>query len=249
MGKRGMYRGIGGTALTFAGLGVLLTAGVSHAQATTRHSKAAPTTASCSGQHNLNNPTTSHNQVLDSYSFQIGGSGSVCTLFPNVKAGDIVTAFLTPHAGATPDVTLVSYTSNSKSSQTLFECASTADTGGLCVTTAITDGLTVHVPNCGFQIDLIYGPPEKDLTAGDYANQKVWIDGQAGNRSVTCAASTPSPSPSPTGGTGGAHGGVQAAATTPATGAADGPGAALGLLLMAGGAGLIVSGRARRRRS
>jgi hypothetical protein len=181
-------------------------------QAPARHPKSAPTAPACSHQANLNDPTNSTNKVLDSYWFAIERAGqttTVCTLFGNVSSGDIVTAHftldpsITPTPGvAGPEITLVSNTASSSSSQqTLFDCASFSvgadpDAAGDPCLTAATQVLTVHVPDCAFQVDLIYGEPLATMTIGQYRTDHRWIDGQVGNRSSSCTSPTPTPTAS-----------------------------------------------------
>src|ERR1700733_11259828 len=152
----------------------LFTIGLLPVQAAARHAKSVPTAPSCGHQANLNDPTNSTNKVLESYWFAVQHAGqttSVCTLFGNVSAGDVVTAHFTLAPGAVttgaagPEITLVSNTaSGSTSQQTLFDCSSYsagADPGAAgdpCLA-ATTQVLTVRVPDCAFQVDLIYGEP------------------------------------------------------------------------------------------
>ena len=214
------------------------------------------TAPSCSNQHNLHNPTGSPNQVLDSYWFSISHGGttiSVCTLFGNVDPGDVVTAHVVTHDDAAVEVTLASYSDNpgDPHHQTLFQCQSfntVRDTvaDDPCASQP-DEALTVTVPACGFQIDLIYGEPLKELVQGQYAQQDVWINGQAGAAGTACPGS---PTPTPTATPGGPtptptpSGATQAAVTTPGTGADPALTATIGsLLLMATGGSAIFAAR------
>ena len=58
----------------------------------------------------------------------------MCSLFPNVRAGEVVTAHFTLNGTATQR----------------------------------SGALTVAVPDCGFQIDLIDGTPRQSINQGDY---------------------------------------------------------------------------------
>jgi len=240
MGLRagGLLRRAGGVSILTAGI-TLLTIGMLPVQAAARHPKSAPTAPVCSHQPNLNDPTNSTNKVLDSYWFAIqhgGQTTTACTLFGNVSSGDIVTAHFTFDPSVTPapgvggpEITLVSNTASSSSSQqTLFDCASFSlgadpDAAGDPCLTATTQVLTMHVPDCGFQVDLVYGEPLATMTIGQYRTDHRWIDGQVGNRSSACTTPTPTPTPTPTASVSPAtptptpDGGVQGI-TTPGTG-------------------------------
>jgi LPXTG-motif cell wall-anchored protein len=242
--------GFSGVVMMLSGAALLMSAGFGPAQAATRHARhtTTPTTA-CSHQSGLNDPTNSTSAALSSYSFSIqhGSSSPVaaCKL-QGLQPGDIVTATFSVASGAHPVVSLVSYTAPPASAnQTLVDCA-TFGGGGTC-TQSSTPTLTVSVPTCHFQVDLIYGTPTTSNVLGTYFKNHVWITGQAGDRTAACTASSPSPSP-----TSGVQGtittGVEAAVTTPSTGAADGATGrmVLGLLLLTGGAGLVVRSRRRR---
>jgi hypothetical protein len=54
----------------------------------------------------------------------------------------------------------------------------------------------VHVPDCAFQVDLIYGEPLATMTIGQYRTDHRWIDGQVGNRLSSCTSPTPTPTAS-----------------------------------------------------
>jgi hypothetical protein len=245
--------------MILAGATVVFTAGLTPAQAS-HH--VPTTTTTCTDQRGLNDPTNSHHQALSHYSFLIehqGQTASVCDLFPHVSAGDIVTVTFVAAQSASPGVTLVAYLAppSSPNDQTLFECSSFGVADGCASSTS--PALTVHVPDCGFQVDFIYGAPTQKEHIGTYSANDVWISGMAGDRqtgacsgvggtTATPTPSTPTPStftsnPSPTGGT-------EAAVTPglPSTGA----GAAvaqsvLGLVLILLGAGLLVRGGRSRR--
>ena len=225
-------------------------------QAAARNAKSAPTAPSCGHQANLNDPTNSTNKVLEGYWFAIEHAGqttTVCTLFGNVSAGDVVTAHFTlvplaPAPGAAgPEITLVSNTASSSTvQQALFDCASYSagadptTAGDPCLETT-TQVLTVHVPDCAFQVDLIYGEPLTTMTIGQYRSEHRWVDGQVGDRSSACTGTTPTPTPtatpSPTGSVSPATssptpvGGVQGI-TTPGTGSG-------GIMLPLTGLGLV----------
>jgi hypothetical protein len=160
----------------------------------------------CGQQRNLNNPTNTHNKVLDSYWFAVtdnGNTTAVCTLENNVKAGDTVIANLVL---ATPlptgsEITLVSNNAPPPNphQQTLFDCASFGDTGGASdpCTVSTTLSLTVNVPNCGFQVDLIYDEPITPLTQGTYLLQHRFVNGVEG-KNATCTSPSISTTPVPT---------------------------------------------------
>jgi LPXTG-motif cell wall-anchored protein len=242
--------------MILAGTTIVFTAGLTPAQAS-HHAHAPTTTTTCTHQHNLNDPTNSHHQALSSYSFLIehgGTTASVCDLFPNVKPGDIVTVKFTAAPSASPGVTLVSYQAppSSPKDQTLFECASFGVTDSCPSSTS--PALTVHVPNCGFQVDFIYGAPAAKEQIGAYAAADVWISGMAGDRQTgTCPGSgvggtTATPTPITSTSSGGGSGVLGASVGLPNTGA----GAAvaqsvLGLMLIVLGAGLLVRGGRSRR--
>ena len=214
MGVRagGLLRRAGAVSILTAGV-FLFTVGMLPVQAAVRHAKSAPTAPSCGHQANLNDPTNSTNKVLESYWFAIEHAGqttTVCTLFGNVSAGDVVTGHFTlmpstPAPGAAgPEITLVSNTASSSSTQqALFDCASYSagadpTTAGDPCLAATTQVLTVHVPDCAFQVDLIYGEPLTAMTIGQYRSEHRWVDGQVGDRSSACTSPTPTPTPTPT---------------------------------------------------
>lgn len=234
---KGLLRQAGSVALLGAGIS-LLSVGMVQVQAAPRHLNAAPSAPTCAHQPNLNDPTNSTNKVLDSYWFAIEHAGqttTACTLFGNVSSGDIVTAHFTLDASAAAgvEITLVTNTASSSSTQqNLFDCASFSngadpDSSADSCLVSTTWGLTAHVPDCAFQVDLIYGEPLATMAIGQYRTDHRWIDGQVGNRTDTCTAPTPTPTPTPTatptGGVGGAtatptpSSGVQGI-TTPGTG-------------------------------
>jgi hypothetical protein len=96
----------------------------------------------------------------------------------------------------------------------------------------------VHVPPCGFQVDLIYGAPEQTHTMGAYAAAHVWISGQLGAvRSETvCTSATPTPTSSVQG--------ITTTVSTPSTGAGSTTQGALGIILMTlGGSAVVYGGR------
>lgn len=246
-----------GAVLMVSGAALLVTAGAAQAQAAThpthRATKAtAPTGLVCGSQYGRNDPTNSSAKVLDSYFFAIEHNGvttNVCSLFPNVRAGDIVTAFFTLHTGASAGtrLSLVSYTANDENKdQTLFECASFGVSTGSCVSST-SDALTVHVPACGFQVDLIYGAPETLHTEGAFHANHVWISGQLGDVRSETTCTTPTPSGNLGLTTGGGGGGVLAAVSTPSTGAFSMAQAVLGIVLMTLGASAVVYGGRRLR--
>lgn len=270
MGQERGLRARGLSRRSLTGLGMALFAGSLIPLTMSAIPATAATTAGpdCSGEHNLNDPTGSSNQVLDSYSFSIEHGGktiTVCTLFGNVSPGDVVTAHLDVKDGAKDEVTLASYEAKpgDPSHQTLFACASftagtDADSGSDSCHNSSTTDLTVNVPDCGFQIDLIYGDPVTDLVMGFYADQSVWINGQAGDlHGAACPAPpgpTPTPTPTPVPGaptpTPSTHV-LPAATSVPSTGGGD-PAliATLGSLLLmgAGGGAVYASRRIGRRR-
>lgn len=258
----GLLRRVGAVSVLTAGVS-LFTIGMLPVQAAARHPKSAPAAPSCGHQANLNDPTNSTSKVLESYWFAIQHAGqttTVCTLFGNVSAGDVVTAHFTfvpapgaPATAAAPEITLVSNTaSGSSSQQTLFDCASYSngpdpDAAGDPCLAATTQVLTVRVPDCAFQVDLIYGEPLLTMTIGEYRSEHRWIDGQVGDRSSNCTSPTPTPTPtpSPTGSVAPAtssptpDGGVQAI-TTPGTGSGGNMLPIGGLVLVALGVVAIV---------
>lgn len=246
-------------AVSILALGVsLLTLGMLPVQAAAHHAKSAPSAPACAHQPNLNDPTNSDSKVLDSYWFAVQHAGqttTVCTLFGNVSSGDIVTAHFTvdpaaaPTPGAAgPEITLVSNTASSSSAQqTLFDCASFSvgadpDTPGDPCLGSTEQVLTVHVPDCAFQVDLIYGEPLATMTIGQYRTDHRWVDGQVGNRSSTCTSPTPTPTPTPTASASPSPtpaGGVQGI-TTPGTGSGGSMLPLAGLALIGLGIGAIV---------
>ena len=257
IGRAGVVLMVGGAALLFTAA----PASVQAASHRLHHGGQAPVAApSCAKQYGLNDPTNSANKVLTSYSFTIEHAGvttDVCSLFPNVRAGDVVTAHFTLIAAATEALrlSLVSYTASDDSrTQTLFDCASFGVATGSCASTSST-ALTVAVPGCGFQIDLIYGTPLQSITEGDYHHlTHVWISGQLGDvrSETTCAtAGKPTPTPNPTGPTSTPVTSGVLAITTPSTGAGTGPTpqTALGVLLLATGAVAVISAGRRRLRT
>lgn len=253
-----LLRQAGAVSILTAGV-VVLTIGMLPVQAAARHVKSAPVAPVCAHQPNLNDPTNSTTKVLDSYWFAIEHAGqttTACTLFGNVSSGDIVTAHFTldsstPSGAGGAEITLVSNTaSSSTTKQNLFDCASVSmggdpDASGDPCLASTTQVLTVHVPDCAFQVDLIYGEPLATMNIGDYRDQNRWIDGQVGNRSTPCSAPTPTPTPTPTSGVGGATatptpvGGVQGI-TTPGTGTGGPMVPITGLALIGLGIGAIV---------
>lgn len=269
--RRGIFdRAVVGTGLgsLLAGVVLLLAPSVDLAQTHAATKSAPPTAPSCAHQRNLHDPTNSndpHDRALSGYWFAVEHQGhtiAVCTLLGNVHAGDIVTAHFTlaSTAPAGLEVTLVSNEAGTTSlhHQNLFACASytaAADptiAGDACVASNALS-LTVNVPACNFQVDLIYGEPTTPLVQGQYFQQHRWIDGDLGKTQSTCV--TPTPTPTQSGGGGGGvsgasstpgGGGVQGIGTTvPATGVGDY--APLALLLLALGTGTIVwAARGRR---
>lgn len=261
MKRRMVDRTLVGTGLgsLLAGAVLLLAPSVDLAQthAVTKSARAAAPT--CSHQRNLHDPTNSNHRALDGYWFAVDHQGktiAVCTLLGNVHAGDIVTAHFTLASTAPSglEVTLVSNEAamTNPHHQTLFACASHGTTpdpssaGDACVaSTALS--LTVNVPACDFQVDLIYGEPITPEIQGQYFQQHRWIDGDLGKTQSSCVTPTATPS----GGGGGVSGatstpggGVQGVATTvPATGVGDY--APLALLLLALGIGSVVWGARR----
>ncbi|MGA8415870.1 MAG: hypothetical protein WB808_04545 [Candidatus Dormiibacterota bacterium] len=250
-----MLRRAGAVSILVAGV-FLFTIGMLPVQAAARHSKQAITAPTCEHQPNLNDPTNSTNKVLESYWFSIEHAGqttTVCTLFGNVSSGDVVTAHFTLVSPAPPvsgsadiEITLLSNTASSSSSvQNLFDCSSFSpgadpDAASDPCLAATSQVLTVHVPDCAFQVDLIYGEPLATMTIGQYRTEHRWIDGQVGNRSSGCTPPTPTPTPTPTGSVSPATssptpvGGVQGI-TTPGTGSG-------GLALPLTGLALILVG-------
>ena len=68
--------------------------------------------------------------------------------------------------------------SSSTTKQNLFDCASFSvgadpDSAGDPCLASTTQVLTVHVPDCGFQVDLIYGEPLVTMNIGDYRDQHL----------------------------------------------------------------------------
>ena len=206
----GMLRRAGAVSILVAGV-FLFTIGMLPVQAAARHSKQAITAPTCEHQPNLNDPTNSTNKVLESYWFSIEHAGqttTVCTLFGNVSSGDVVTAHFTLVSPAPPvsgsadiEITLLSNTASSSSSvQNLFDCSSFSpgadpDAASDPCLAATSQVLTVHVPDCAFQVDLIYGEPLATMTIGQYRTEHRWIDGQVGNRSSGCTTDRPRPRP------------------------------------------------------
>lgn len=254
-----------GTAVAVVGAALVLMPSASVAQAHSAPNAHPPTAPTCSPQTNHNDPTDSNNKVLDGYWFAVNHKGhttSVCTLLGNVKAGDVVTAYfkVTATAPAGAEVTLASYYAAPPTPhhQNLFACASygvapdVKSAGDPCVASN-TAALTVTVPDCGFQVELIYGEAVTPLVQGTYVNEKRFISGDEA-KFATCATPTPTPTPTPTatptpppGGVQGltTPGGVQAL-TTPGTGAGLGGVAPIGVLMvLMGGAAVAFALRRR----
>ena len=66
--------------------------------------------------------------------------------------------------------------SSSTTKQNLFDCASFSvgadpDSAGDPCLASTTQVLTVHVPDCAFQVDLIYGEPLVTMTIGEYRDR------------------------------------------------------------------------------
>ncbi len=236
------------------GATLLVTAGAADAQAA--HSTAAA--PACSKQDGREDPTNSKTKVLDSYWFTVEHNGSTntyCSLLGNVQAGDTVTAYFTLHKGAGNGtrVTLVANVASAGTkAQTLFGCATFGVADGTC-TSSSSEALTVTVPQCGFQVDLIYGSALKTIMKGDYFAQHRWINGATGNLSSTASCSPGGPTPTPTSSTSAASSssgsGVQGI-TTPGTGAAGSgpsPQAPIGIALLAIGASAVAYGGRRLR--
>jgi hypothetical protein len=254
-----------GAAVAVAGAALVLMPSASVAQAHSARTATPATAPTCSPQANHNDPTDSHNKVLDGYWFAVNHKGhttSVCNLLGNVQAGDVVTAHftVTSPAPAGAEITLASYYAAPPMPhhQNLFACASygvapdTKGAGDPCVTSS-TAALTVTVPDCGFQVDLIYGEAVTPLVQGTYENQKRFISGSEA-KFATCSTPTPTPTATPTplpGGGGGTSspspGGVQAISVgTPSTGAGLGGVAPAGLLMvLLGGAAVAFAVRRR----
>lgn len=245
-----------GAMLMVTGAALLVSAGTTSAQAATRpahHGSQGRSSASlpCPGQAGLNDPTNTGPRILQSYSFAIEHGGittNVCSLTnKNVQAGDIVTATFTLHKGVSQatQISLVSYLATDEdTSQTMFDCASFGVSNGSCSSTT-ANALTVRVPSCGFQVDLIYGAPLSAHLKGSYFSMHTWISGAIGDLSseVICTHATPTPSLPNTGGTP-TPGGVLSSITTPSTGAGSGAESALGLsLILLGGSAVVYGGR------
>lgn len=247
----------GGAGLMVSGAALLLTAGAAPVQAATHsahHRSHAPASATtCGSQGGLNDPTNSNNHVLTGYYFAVEHGGvtiNVCSLLNNTHPGDIVTAYFTLHSGSTQatQLSLVSYKATDEdTNQTLFDCASFGVSSGSCVSTT-ANALTVRVPPCGFQVDLIYGAPVQSHVKGSYFAAHTWINGQISglhSEAVCTDAANATPTPTP------ALGGVNAITTTattpstPSTGVGSTTQAALGIILMTLGGSAVVYGRRR----
>lgn len=233
-------------------------AAASTAQIPSVHGSSPP----CTDQHGLNNPTSSSSQMLDSYQYSVqhgGTTTTVCSLFGNVHPGDVVTATFTVHDHASVEVTLVvdTFVAGTTKSQVLAQCASFStvpDSGTDACSTSGSASLTVTVPQCGFQIDLVYGEPLASLMTGAYADAKVWIDGTASGKATGCPAG-PTPTPTPTPGTpggppgpgsgSGSGSGVQAASTPDTGWAPTSLQGLVGIALVIGGSATLVAGRPR----
>ena len=261
MGLRagGVLRRAGAVAVLVSGIS-LVTIGLAPVQAAAHHVNGVASAPTCAHQPNLNDPTNSKNKTLESYWFAIEHNGqttTVCTLFGNVSSGDIVTAHFTLAPATTAssnsgdvEITLVSNTaSSSTTQQTLFDCASFSvgsDPGNSpdpCLEST-TQVLTVHVPDCGFQVDLIYGEALPSVVIGQYRSEHRWIDGQVGDRGSACATPTPTPTATPLPTTAPSAtptpvGGVQGI-TTPGTGSGGTTLPIAGLILIVLGVAAIV---------
>lgn len=253
-----------GFATVSVGAVLILADGAIPASASTHHSAgkhslasssvvSSPTAPVCSGQPGLNDPTNTTNKVLTSYYFGVTHNGvttNVCSIFGNVKSGDTVTAFFTMATGANQStvITLVAYNATAGSTtQTLASCASFGVSTGSCVSTN-AHALTVTLPVCGFQVDLIYGAPTSTNNLGAYHAAHTWITGQLGGLSGSCpgtpTTTTTTTTAASTTTTGGAGSGVAAANTsTPSTGAGGDAETVAGLALLAAGAGMVGAAR------
>ena len=159
-----------------------------------------------------------------------------------------------------PEITLLSNSASSSSSQqTLFDCASYsvgADpdaTGDPCLS-ATTQVLTVNVPNCAFQVDLIYGEPLATMTQRPVPHRPS-LDRRPGRQprvsvhhaDANTHARRPTPTASVSPVTDGPTpvGGVQGI-TTPGTGSGGFTLPLMGLALIGLGIGAIVRSSRRR---
>jgi hypothetical protein len=161
-----------------------------------------------SHQRNLDNPTNSHNRVLDSYWFEVTHgttTTAVCDLQNTVQSGDTVTAHFVMSEGAAAgsEITLISNNAQPPNphDQTLFECASFGDTAGsndpCSISTSQT--LTVKAAECGFQVDLIYDEPVTPMVQGEYLSHHRFISGDEGKGANCTIATTPVPTATPLG--------------------------------------------------
>jgi len=237
------FLGQAGVTSMLAGAVLLFAPGPTVASAKAAPKAAAPATTTCKDQPNL---SYNGHQVLESYWFTIEHAGHTttsCTIFGHVSEGDVVTAHfkLEDPAVSGAEISLVSYVApgNAKH-QDLFDCASFTVGGGggdNCLSSN-TWALTVDVPKCGFQVDLVYGEAISDLTLGDYGSQGRFISGQVDRSTKTCPTRTEvTPTPGGGGGT-----------PVPSTGVSFDPASTgvLGwLMLLVGGGTLLYSVRRR----
>jgi hypothetical protein len=110
--------------------------------------------------NNFDDFNTTCNTTVCSFYYVIDGCKTVTCLTGNVQPGDEVMACFSASSCSTGEITLVSYTcpdnsfnANDASNQVIFDCASATITGTTCKTYC----LTVQIPSCDYQIDLVCG--------------------------------------------------------------------------------------------
>ncbi len=159
-------------------IAALLSPGVSKAATTTT---CAPVKVS-----NINTATPSTNQVA--YTFNVPGQGQPATA--QVKAGA---------ACVDQEVSLVSYKAPAANGQPLTNQIIN-DSQTKLTTSGVVD-FTVQVPNCYYQVDLVYGQPLDLSTGQTYSSQHRLIDAANGGNQ-TCnpgmGGGTPTPTLTPT---------------------------------------------------
>jgi hypothetical protein len=121
--------------------------------------------------------------TISAYHYEIGGVSYDHLTGTNTHAGDTVTAVFTLSGCGEKQVSFVSYNTTADHNlpdQTVFD----SDTGTL---TAGSHSLTIQVPPCYFQIDLVYGPVIEHFNPPTvtYHAQNRFIDGLVGGSECT----------------------------------------------------------------
>lgn len=162
-----------------------------------------PTSLNCGRQPNLDNPTNSTNAALTSYFFTVTHNGvktNYCRLASHVSAGDAISVDFTPvSASNPPEVSLAVYSAPGvdPDQQLLSSCASNVATS-VCGSAVVGNELVITAPQCGVQVDFIYGTVITNLTQGTYRAENRLIDGRTGSLSLGGCPAAPTPTPTPT---------------------------------------------------